>query len=158
MILEDYPQDREAARALVKLLGKQPVHMQETELIDSLLNRFDLPREQLISIEVPKPILKESYRVALVMPFLAASLDPSPIKKRNQFVLDLYDGMKLAADTLSKMGIKLELLAYDNERSLKTTKKIVDFEELKSADLIVGPLFQEESVPLQEYALANQIN
>jgi tetratricopeptide (TPR) repeat protein len=158
MILEDYPQDKEAARALVKLLGKQPVHLQETELIDSLLTKFDLPREQLITNEVPKPILKETYRVALVMPFLAASLDPSPVKKRNQFVLDLYDGMKLAADTLSKMGINLELLAYDNERSIKITKKIVDFEELKSADLIVGPLFQEESVPLQEFALANQIN
>jgi tetratricopeptide (TPR) repeat protein len=158
MILEDYPQDKEAARALVKLLGKQPVHLQETELIDSLLTKFDLPREQLITNEVPKPILKETYRVALVMPFLAASLDPSPVKKRNQFVLDLYDGMKLAADTLSKIGINLELLAYDNERSIKITKKIVDFEELKSADLIVGPLFQEESVPLQEFALANQIN
>jgi tetratricopeptide (TPR) repeat protein len=158
MILEDYTQDKEAARALVKLLGKQPVHLQETELIDSLLTKFDLPREQLITNEVPKPILKETYRVALVMPFLAASLDPSPVKKRNQFVLDLYDGMKLAADTLSKMGINLELLAYDNERSIKITKKIVDFEELKSADLIVGPLFQEESVPLQEFALANQIN
>jgi hypothetical protein len=132
--------------------------LQETELIDSLLTKFDLPREQLITNEVPKPILKETYRVALVMPFLAASLDPSPVKKRNQFVLDLYDGMKLAADTLSKMGINLELLAYDNERSIKITKKIVDFEELKSADLIVGPLFQEESVPLQEFALANQIN
>ncbi|MBP9926139.1 MAG: hypothetical protein KBF45_09090 [Cyclobacteriaceae bacterium] len=158
MILEEYPNEKEAARALVKLLGKQPVQLQETDLIDSLLIKFDLPREQLITIEIPKPLLKETYRVALVMPFLAASLDPSPIKKRNQFVLDLYDGMKLAADTLSKMGVRLELLAYDNERNLNLTKKIVGYEELKTADLIVGPLFQEESQPIQEFALANQIN
>lgn len=158
MILEEYPSEKEAARALVKLLGKQPIHLQETELINSLLIKFDLPREQLITVEVPKPILKETYRVALIMPFLAASLDPSPVKKRNQFVLDLYDGMKLAADTLSKMGIRLELLAYDNERNNNVTKKIVGYEELKTADLIVGPLFQEVTEPIQEFALANQIS
>ncbi|MDZ7649888.1 MAG: hypothetical protein U5K54_23635 [Cytophagales bacterium] len=123
MILEDYPQDKEAARALVKLSGKQPVHLQETELIDSLLTKFDLPREQLITNEVPKPILKETYRVALVMPFLAANLDPSPVKTQSICFGIYYDGMKLAADTLSKMGINLELLAYDNERSIKSYKE-----------------------------------
>jgi hypothetical protein len=51
------------------------------------------------------------------MPFLAATLDPSPVVKRNQFVLDIYDGVKLAADSLRKQGINLEILAYDNERS-----------------------------------------
>jgi len=158
MILEDYPTDTEAARALVIVLGKQPAHLQETSLIDSLLLKFNLSREQLITNEVPKPILKDSYRIALIMPFLVASLDPSPVKKRNQFVLDLYDGMKLAADSLSKNGIKLDLLAYDNERSVSLTKKIIGLEELKTADLIVGPLFQEESLPVQEFTLSNQIS
>ncbi len=158
MILEDYPEDKEAARALVRLLGKEPIHLQETALIDSLILKFNLSREQLITNEIPKPIYKDKYRVALLMPFLASTLDPSPVIKRNQFVLDLYDGMKLAADSLSKNGVQLELLAYDNERSMTTTKKILSYEELKAADLIVGPLFQEESVPVQEFATANQIN
>lgn len=158
MILEDYPEDKEAARALVRLLGMQPFHLQETALIDSLILKFNLSREQLITNEVPKPIFKDKYRVALIMPFLASTLDPSPVIKRNQFVLDLYDGMKLAADSLSKNGVQLELLAYDNERSMTATKKILSYEELKTADLIVGPLFQEESLPVQEFATANQIN
>ncbi len=158
MILEDYPEDKEAARALVRLLGMQPFHLQETALIDSLILKFNLSREQLITNEVPKPIFKDKYQVALIMPFLASTLDPSPVIKRNQFVLDLYDGMKLAADSLSKNGVQLELLAYDNERSMAATKKILNYEELKAVDLIVGPLFQEESLPVQEFATANQIN
>jgi len=158
MVLEDYPQDREAARALVRLLGSQPMHLQETGLMDSLILKFSLPREELVTNEIPKPIFKEHYRVGLVMPFLATTLDPSPAKKRNQFVLDLYEGMKLAADSLSKIGIKLELLAYDNERNLEVTKKIVAKEELKTVDLLVGPLFQEESMPVQDFSLTNQIN
>ncbi|MBL7870343.1 MAG: ABC transporter substrate-binding protein [Cyclobacteriaceae bacterium] len=158
MILEDYPQEKEAARALVILLGKQPYHLQETELIENLIQKFYLSREQLVSIEALKPNLKESYRIALVMPFLASTLDPSPVKKRNQFVLDLYDGMKMATDSLSKQGIKLELLAYDNERNLQITRRVVGNEELKTADVIVGPLFYEESVPVQEFSLKNQIS
>lgn len=158
MILEDYPQEKEAARALVLLLGKQPYHLQETELMEKLIQKFSLPREQLVSVEVPRPILKESYRIALVMPFLASTLDPSPVKKKNQFVLDLYDGMKMATDSLSKQGIKLELLAYDNERNLQVTRKVLGNEELKTADVIVGPLFIEESVPVQEFSLKNQIS
>jgi hypothetical protein len=158
MILEDYPEDKEAARALVILLGMQPPHLQETSLMDSLISKFTLPREQLISNTIPNPILKDSYRIALIMPFLATTLDPTPGKKRNQLVLDLYDGMQLAADSLAKNGIQLELLAYDNERSKEVTKKIVGFEELKTADLIVGPLFQEESISIQEFSLANQIS
>ncbi len=158
MVLEDYPEENEAARALVRVLGRQPFALQETALIDSLILKFDLPREQLITNEVPKPIFKDTYRVALIMPFLASTLDPSPVKKRNQFVLDLYDGMRLAADSLSKNGIRLELLAYDNERSTDVTRKILNHEELKAIDLIVGPLFQEESIPVQEFALANQVS
>jgi len=158
MILEDYPQEKEAARALVRLLGRQPFHLQNTTLMESLIQKFNLIREQLVVNEIPKPIFKNSYRIALVMPFLASTLDPSPVKKRNQFVLDLYDGMKLAVDSLSRQGIKLELLAYDNERNKEVTKRILTKEELKTADLIVGPLFSEEAIPVQEFALANQIN
>lgn len=157
MILEDYPDDVEAARALVKIIGGQPYHEQDTHLLDSLIDRFNLPRK-LITVEVPKPIFKDSYRVALVLPFLASTLDPSPVKKRNQFVLDLYEGMKMAADTLAKAGIKLDLVAYDNERSLDATNRVLKEEEMKSADLLVGPLFTEESKPVLEYALANQIS
>lgn len=158
MMLEDYPQEKEAARALVRLLGKQPFHLQDTALMESLIQRFNLNREKLVVNEIPKPIFKDSYRIALVMPFLASTLDPSPVKKKNQFVLDLYDGMKLAVDSLSRQGIKLELLAYDNERNKEVTKRILSKDELKTADLIVGPLFNEEAFPVQEFALANQIS
>ncbi|MBX2898372.1 MAG: ABC transporter substrate-binding protein [Cyclobacteriaceae bacterium] len=158
MVLEEYPQEREAARALVKLLGKQPVHLQETALIESLITKFTLPREKLVVNELPKPVFKETYRIALIMPFLAATLDPAPVVKRNQFVLDLYNGIKLATDTLRKQGINLELLAYDNERSVDATRKILQEPELKTADLIIGPLFPDEARPVLDFAKTNAIN
>jgi tetratricopeptide (TPR) repeat protein len=157
MVLEDYPEEREAGRALLKVLGKQPFHLQETSMMELLITKFNLPREKLITVETPKPVFKDSYRVALIMPFLAATLDPSPAVKRNQFVLDIYDGVKLATDSLREQGINLEVLAYDNERSPELTKKILAQEELKTADVIIGPLFPEEAKPVLEFSQTNQI-
>jgi tetratricopeptide (TPR) repeat protein len=158
MVLEDYPEEREAGRALLKVLGKQPHHLQESAMMELLINKFNLPREKLVTVETPKPVFKDTYRVALIMPFLAATLDPSPVVKRNQFVLDIYDGVKLATDSLRKQGINLEVLAYDNERSPDVTRKILLQEELKSADVIIGPLFPEEAKPVLEFSQANQVN
>jgi tetratricopeptide (TPR) repeat protein len=158
MMLEDHPEDVEVAKILVKRLGQKPYHLQDTTLINSLITQYGLSRQELISQSAIRPIKKDTIRVALVMPFLAATLDPAPVKKRNQIILELYQGMKLAADSLSNLGKHFSLLAYDNERNLEATRKILKASELKSIDLIVGPFFQEEAKPVLEFSLANQIN
>jgi hypothetical protein len=66
------------------------------------------------------------YSISVLFPFVVNTLDPTPNRKRNQFVLDLYEGMKLAADTLAKQGIKLSLRAYDTERNIEKLKKILE--------------------------------
>ena len=41
MVLEDYPEEREAGRALLKVLGKQPHHLQESAMMELLINKFN---------------------------------------------------------------------------------------------------------------------
>lgn len=158
MMLEEHTDDAVVAKILVKRLGQQAYHLQDTLLMDSLINHFHLSKEELISKKVVRPIKKDTVRVALILPFMVATLEPSPVRKRNQVILELYQGMRLAADTLSKSGIQLTLMAYDNERNAVTTRKILSEEELRQADLLVGPFFQEEAKPIIEFSLANQIN
>ncbi len=158
MMLEEHPEDVAIAKIMVKRLGQQPYHLQDTTLINSLITQYGLSRSDLISQAAIRPIKKDTIRIALVMPFLAATLDPSPVKKRNQIILELYQGMKMAIDSLSKSGIQVSLLAYDNERSLDATKKIVKENELKNIDLMVGPFFQEEAKPVLEFSMTNRIN
>jgi tetratricopeptide (TPR) repeat protein len=158
MMLEDHPDDVEVAKMLVRRLGQQEYHEQDTVLINSLVARYGLSKNELVSKVAIRPIKKEVIRVALVMPFLASTLDPSPIRKRNQLILELYQGMKLAADSLAKTGIQLSLLAYDNERNLEATRRILKEKELKGVDLVVGPFFQEEARPVLDFTLANKIN
>lgn len=158
MMLEEHPEDVEIAKIMVKRLGQQPYHLQDTSLINSLIVQYGLSRRDLISKDAIRPIKKDTLRVALVMPFLAATLEPTPVKKRNQIILELYQGMKLAADSLSNSGIQLSLLAYDNERNLDATRKILRESELKGIDLMVGPFFQEEAKPVLEFSMTNKIN
>jgi hypothetical protein len=158
MMLEDHPEDVEVAKILVKRLGQQEYHLQDTVLINSLVTQYGLSKSELISHTAIRPIKKDTIRVGLVLPFLASTLDPSPVRKRNQIILELYQGMRLAADSLSRSGIHLSLLAYDNERSLDVTRKILKEAELRKVDLLVGPFFQEEAKPVLDFTLANKIN
>jgi hypothetical protein len=161
MIMEDYPEEPEGARALVTALAAVPIAQRDTLLLDSLIRKFQFRRENFIMDMPRQSAFKDRYSVSLLFPFLANTLDPVPDVKRNQFVLDLYQGMKQAVDTLRHQNITLDLLAYDTERDPDVTKKLLDGDELAATDLIVGPLFLEEAkilLPFSEHYSVNIIN
>lgn len=158
MMLEEHPDDEEVGRALAFSIAKQPYLGRDHDRLEQLILKFNLPRQPFEAARKPVSLKKDRYRISLLFPFLAESLEPSPLKKKNQFVLDLYQGMKLAVDTLARQGINIDLVAYDTERNPEVLQKLLESEELKSTDLIVGPLFPEEVKAVQEFSLANKIN
>ncbi len=157
MMLQEYPKDKVVAKTLATLLSTNLARTEDVNFLDSLIKEFDFPREDFIP-SAPKTYYKDTYNVSVLLPFMVATLDPSPSLKRNQSVLDLYEGMKLAVDTLKKQKISIALYAYDTERSVEKIKKILDTDELKSTDLVVGPFFQEESKLIVDFSLENMIN
>jgi tetratricopeptide (TPR) repeat protein len=152
-----YPKDETIAKVLATGLAKDPANPANRTLLESLISQYNFKRTDFIP-EAPKTFHKDVYTVSVMLPFMVNTLDPSPSRKRNQIVLDLYEGMKLAADTLDKQGIKISLRAYDTERNTEKIKKILATDELKSTDLIVGPFFQEENKLIQEFSQSNKIN
>ena len=158
MMMEEYPEEVEAARALVRAISLQPLPEQDLKLFDSLIVKFNFNRADFITDTTLVSRKKERYSISLLLPFLANTLDPSPLRKRNQFVLDLYEGMKIAVDTLEKEGTHLDLYAYDTERSAEAARNVLEMEELKGSDLLVGPLFQEQSKPVLDFSQKNKIN
>jgi hypothetical protein len=157
MMMEEYPQEVEAARALVKAISLQPLSEQDVKLFDSLIIKFNFDKKDFVTDNTLISRKKDRYAVSLLLPFLANTLEPSPVKKRNQYVLDLYVGMKMAADTLSKQGVYLDLHAYDTERGVESTKRLLGMDEIKSTDLLVGPLFQDQSKVVLEFSEKNKI-
>ncbi len=157
MLLEENPHDEIISFALAKAIGKQPM-MPDAGLLDSLASEFNWNKNDFISSEVLRSVFKDRYRIALMLPFRTSTLDAGPGKKRSQFVLDIYQGMKLALDSLVGEGILLDLLAYDTDHDPEMIKKLLKEEELKGADIIVGPLFLEDAKPIQEFSELNKIN
>jgi predicted negative regulator of RcsB-dependent stress response len=156
--LKQYPNDEVVGYRLAEVLSNQPsLEGADLELLEKIIAKFKLKKSDFIH-EVPPSVKKPVYNVSLLFPFVVNTLDPTPTRKRNQFVLDLYQGMKLAVDTLAKQGIKIKLNAYDTERSQEKIKKLLTYNEIKNTDLIVGPLFQEENTLVQEFSSVNQIN
>lgn len=157
VLFQNYPEDEVIGERLAYVLAKGVIHNDDQMLLEQLIDKFRLKKSDF-TLETPPTTFKNVYNVSILFPFVVSTLDPSPTRKRNQFVLDLYEGMKLALDTLSKQGIKISMRAYDTERNLEKIEKILESSELKNSDLIVGPLFQEENLQVQSFSSINQIN
>lgn len=158
MLRENHPNDPEVDRALARAIGRKGLSTFDTTLFDSLLTKYGWRRDEFLVLDQTRSIKKDRYRVALLFPFQTATLEPSPEKKRNQPILDLYQGMRLAADSLNKTAIGIDLIAYDTERNTETTKTLLTRPELEGVDLIVGPLFAEDAKAVQLFSQKNEIN
>jgi ABC-type branched-subunit amino acid transport system substrate-binding protein len=161
---EEYPQDPDVGKALAASISRQPAVQQDRVLLDSVLKVFNLPREQYMS-PAALSVFKDNYSVSVLFPFLASTLEPSPAIKQNQVMLDLFEGMRMATDTLRRHGTKINLLAYDTEsnptdpeKGQEALKRLLDKDELKNTDLIVGPFFRNEAPLVQQFSEKNEIN
>jgi len=158
MMWEEHTEDITVGKALAKAISKQPFLEQDSRLLDSLVTKFKFNRGEFAASLKPVNVYKEQYVVSLLFPFLAKTLEPTTATKVNQSILDLYLGMKMAQDTLMKQGIKIDLRSYDTERSLAATASLLELAELKNADLLVGPLFQNQTKVVQDFSINNKIN
>jgi len=95
---------------------------------------------------------KETYNVALMLPFMLAKNDVEMNKnlKIGQFrelypttkiAFEFYQGFIYAADSLTKAGLKVNIYIYDTRRDTTTIAKFFEKEEFKNMDLVVGPMY-----------------
>lgn len=165
MMWEEYPEDAEVGKCLARAIALQPYPIQDQDLLNAVITKFNLPRDKYAGLSAPPPVFKDTYTVSVLFPFLAATLEPTPNKKQNQLILDLYEGMRMGVDSLFRQGTNIRLLAYDTERnpadperSKEVIGKLLQTEELRNSDLIVGPIFREELRPVQEFSKDRWIN
>ncbi len=157
MMLEEYPRDNMIARLLAKQLSKNITERETREELEKLIARFKFERSDFIA-EAPPSYFKDVYNVSVLMPFMVKTLSPTTNKKQNQIIIDFYEGMQLAADTLKHQGVNIDLRAYDTEGKNEKIKSILEKEELASSDLLVGPFFPEENDAVQKFSFENSIN
>jgi hypothetical protein len=157
MMHEEYPKDALIAKAFAEALSKNKSNPDDVKLLEDVIAKFNLKRSDYFA-ETPKTYFKDKYTVAVMLPFMVNTLDPSPARKPNQQFLDFYEGMKLAVDTINRDGDIISLRAYDTQRDLELLGKLLSTEELKNTDLIVGPFFPDENRLAQAFSQKNRVN
>ncbi|MBL3655500.1 ABC transporter substrate-binding protein [Fulvivirga sediminis] len=157
-LYENHKNDKVLGEVLAQKIASQSLVNQDQKLLAELVKKFELNADDYQTIIDEKPVFKDRYKVAVLFPFLMNRLSADEKPKVNQLVLDLYDGIRFALDTLRDQGIKVDVYAYDTERSKASTKKILEKDELKSMDLIIGPLFSGPRALVQEFSFKYKIN
>ena len=92
----------------------------------------------------------------ILLPLDIESLD-SEKPRKNQYAVDIYQGMKMAKSALLKEGITVNLFTYDIANNPDEMMELVNNESFKKMDLLVGPLYAETNRVATAYCETNQI-
>jgi len=154
-ILRRYPNDATIARAYADrlILGGAYTEADRPQL-DELVSKFNLDRARYTPRA--RPTKKSSYNVGVLLPFELA--DPSwQTQRKNQFVTDLFAGLRLAQDSLQRAGKPVQLFAYDTGADTLTLKQVLALPELAGMDMLIGPIYKSGARLLARYAREHQI-
>jgi hypothetical protein len=166
----EFPENRTVGLALVELIQRTGSDKSDLELSDRLTNRFGAPNSvpapaTTPSVDtapattanhqaMPRPgRSRNRYNVAVLFPF---RLEETDKRRSNQYVYDLYNGMKLASEKLQTEGINVNLLAYDVDNDANKALELVSSPGFAQTDMIIGPLYVEPNRIAT--AFANQQN
>jgi len=128
-----------------------------SELLSVLEQAFDTSKSS-----------KSVYKIGLMLPFYVrdnqhfienrGALEKAKIYPKSIFAVEFYNGFLFALNSISTEDRKFELYVYDtNGQDSIRVASILEKPELKSLDLIVGPLYQSNFEVTAKFANANQI-
>ncbi len=153
-LLQDYPQDKLVATQLVRQLVTNDENL---ALKDSLVQIFGIDEASFGVASQASSIKKDVYNVAAFLPFFYDKLMVENERVGNDFVVELYQSMRMAVNDLQKEGVNVQLSAYDTERDYDATQRLLEKDEVKNMDVIIGPLFPGPFRAVSEFTQEQQI-
>jgi hypothetical protein len=156
-LFKQYPEDQDIARVLFDKVAHQPLVSRDLDLLNTLACDFHLSLEEHGALKETVSLKKDSYNVGVFFPFFVDEVDYEE-ESSNLFVIALYQGIKAAVTELANQGININLIPYDTKKDLLTTAALLEQEEVKSMDLIIGPLYEATISLAANFARTYQIN
>ena len=124
---------------------------------DSLLIvQAERQRDSLALIELRKPQLKSSYKVVIMLPFMVGDRSGGNEAKATRAV-EFYEGAQMAFDSLRRENVPLSISVFDTQDSDSVIQMLLLREEVRTADLIIGPMSNSELRTVSDFAAANKI-
>ncbi|WP_194777272.1 ABC transporter substrate-binding protein [Pararhodonellum marinum] len=108
--------------------------------------------------EVPETrTLNKTLEVAVILPFNYSGGSGTSRLNGNNFVFELYQGINMAAVEAKDAGVDIVIRTFDTERKTDRVKRILNDPFLKLADVIIGPIYPEESELVSTFAEIHKI-
>lgn len=95
--------------------------------------------------------------VAIVLPFNYSGGSGVGSIKAGNFIFDLYQGINFAISKARKEGTELNIKTFDTERNPSKINRIFADPFFDQVDLIIGPLYPEETEVVAKFAQKLQI-
>lgn len=122
-------------------------------------------RKKKTPLEYPPTKIKSRYRIdvlaalyldELVQDNKAAFKDRVPEKAAPG--ISFYEGVKLAADTLTALGYSLDVFVHDISQGGSSPEELVKGGVLDETDLIIGAVQSQQVPPLARFAAEKKVN
>ena len=88
--------------------------------------------------------IKNSYDLALILPFFTSQYTEGSNPAKSQFALDFYAGAKIALDSLSTQPFNLKVTVVDSRNDFNSVLARYD---VSRSDVLLGPV-EKENVPV----------
>ncbi len=161
-LLKRYPQSKLIGRLYADyLLTATPLSEADRQQLDALVAQFKLDRNRYAAAftapAAPKALpRKGTYNIGVLLPFELQD-NSWQTQRKNQFVTDLYAGLRLAQDSLQRAGHPVQLFAYDTGADTLALKSVLALPELAGMDMLIGPVYKSGAKLLARYAHDHQI-
>lgn len=130
---------------------------------EPVVERKQPPRKK--DYEYPESVIKPIYRIDILAPFYLSELVQDgklaykgKIPDKAQPSIYFYEGVKIAIDTLDKLGYKFDIYVHDVSDLLESVETLVNTDALLNSDLIIGMLASSHFPRVAEYAKKHNIN
>ncbi len=103
-------------------------------------------------------ILKDKVLdVVVILPFTTSVEQDISLIESTNFLLELYQGIELEVARLKEEGVAIQLHTFDSKRDLEYLNALVKDPTVLAADVIIGPVYPEESALVSAFAEAQKI-
>lgn len=157
-LLQGNPSDVAMATCLADKIIEMPIDEQDRDYLENIVSVFELDKSKYRIDEELKSVKKDNYNVAIILPFMLDELHENSRHISNEWLIELYEGILMGVTDLRSKGVTVFTHLYDTKKDSAATAQIVQLEELKHMDLIIGPLYPGPVRVVSDFAFDNKIN
>ncbi|MFN3997795.1 amino acid ABC transporter substrate-binding protein [Algoriphagus sp.] len=146
--LNEFKTNEGYAAAMATVLQKQTImSASEIEALNQV--RTMVPKKKAISNDV--------LDIVLILPFTSSGSSSVSGIGYNDFMFELYQGIEIGVEQLKKEGQKVNLTTFDSKRDIEHLKNLLKDQTFATADVIIGPIYPEETDVISAFAEKEQI-